>query len=154
MSVQDTRTDSKSDDDARLVAALDEFQLVSKNEAKFDQGEFLSRYPDLADRLKDCLSALGRFDEAIEVFQRLKTDQPKLPNHLHNLAWVYEERARLLIELAKFKEARADLTECLKLWEPLTAEYSGKNPWYPLEIFRQRLDFQEFLTRIDKQNQR
>ena len=65
MSVQDTRTDSKSDDDARLVAALDEFQLVSKNEAKFDQGEFLSRYPDLADRLKDCLSALVFVESAI-----------------------------------------------------------------------------------------
>ena len=65
MAVQESRTDCKPDDDARLVAALDEFQRASKNDTKFDQDLFLSKYPDLADRLKDCLGALAFVESVI-----------------------------------------------------------------------------------------
>lgn len=109
-------------------------QSVSQHSARRQLGLSLLKYGQLLGRDGYQPDAIGRFDEAIEVFQRLIADQPKMPNHQHNLAWVHEERAHVLIELERFKEARADLNECLKAWEPLVTEFSGKNPWYPLGV--------------------
>ena len=96
-------------------------QAVSQHSARSQLGVTLLKYGQLLGRDGYQPDAIGRFDEAIKVFQRLIADQPKMPSHPHNLAWVHEERAHVLIELERFKEARADLNECLKAWEPLTA---------------------------------
>ncbi len=109
-------------------------KAASQHTARSQLGLALLKYGQLLSRDGSQPAAIGRFDEAIVVFQRLIAEQPKMPSHLHNLAWVHEERAHVLIQQERFKEAKTDLTECLKLWEPLTAAYSGKNPWYPLGV--------------------
>ncbi len=78
--------------------------------------------------------AIERFTEAEETFQRLVADQPDRPNHRHNVAWVYEERSRTLVESGRYAAARDDLLECLKIWEPLSAENGRSNPWYALGV--------------------
>jgi tetratricopeptide (TPR) repeat protein len=88
----------------------------------------------LFDESGDQPAALKQFDDATATFQRLADDQPRVPNHRHNLAWVCEERSRVLIKLGRHKEARTNLAECLRVWEPLAKEYEGKNYWYALGI--------------------
>ncbi len=78
--------------------------------------------------------AIERFSEAEATFLRLVADQPDRPNHRHNLAWVYEERSRTRMEYGRYDAARDDLLECLKIWEPLSAENGRDNPWYALGV--------------------
>ena len=72
-------------------------QSAAQHSARSQLGLALLKYGQLLGRDGFQTAAIGRFDEAIEVFQRLIADQPKMPNHLHNLAWVHEERAHVLI---------------------------------------------------------
>lgn len=79
-------------------------------------------------------AAIRHFADSEETFLRLAADQPDRPNHRHNVAWVHEERSRTFMAMDRYADARADLVECLKIWEPLNEQYGSNNPWYALGV--------------------
>lgn len=56
---------NESDDDHRLAAALVEYQYAAESGTPPNRAKFLARFPDLANRLDDCLNALAYVDAVV-----------------------------------------------------------------------------------------
>ena len=48
-----------NDDSGRMVAAMDAYIAELETQGAPDHEAFLARYPEIADRLRPCLNALG-----------------------------------------------------------------------------------------------
>ncbi|MEQ1824510.1 MAG: serine/threonine-protein kinase [Pirellula sp.] len=109
-------------------------QSVGNHSVRRQLGLALLHAGQWSHRDGDLDHAIQRFHEAEEAFLKLVADQPDRPNHQHNLAWLYEERSRVLTELNRHDSARQDMLESLRIWKPLSAQYQSKNPWYFLGV--------------------